>query len=81
MITAAKLIAYVVREPFRPFRIKMASGETFEVRHPEMIGVGKVTSTIYEDADSDQPFRAHKVSMLLMESVEQLHEPSPAEEN
>jgi hypothetical protein len=76
MITFQRLARYVGAEPFRPFRISMASGQTFDIRHPEMISVGRSTAYIYtfmtEDAvDSKQ--REQEVSLLLMESVEPLN--------
>jgi hypothetical protein len=37
MMTFKKLGDSVTAEPFRPFRIKMASGQSFDIRHPEMI--------------------------------------------
>jgi hypothetical protein len=74
-ITFQRLARYVGAEPFRPFRIKMASGQAFEIRHPEMINVGRTTAYIFtfmsdEAEHSDQ--REHEVSLLLMESVEPL---------
>jgi hypothetical protein len=41
MVTPTRLLAYVKAEPFKPFRLHMASGKTFDVRHPEMVKVGK----------------------------------------
>ena len=73
MITAQRLNSYVVAEPFRPFRISMASGQALEIRHPEMIDVGRTTATI-TFALGDVPEQAkqgvREVSLLLMESVE-----------
>ena len=37
MLTFQRLARYVGAESFRPFRISMASGQVFEIRHPEMI--------------------------------------------
>jgi hypothetical protein len=73
MITSHRLIRFVAAEPFRPFRISMASGQTFEIRHPEMISVGRSTAYIYTFMNDDaEPSgqREHEVSLLLMESVE-----------
>lgn len=36
MMSMRRLVSYISAEPFRPLRIKMTSGETFEIRHPEM---------------------------------------------
>jgi len=32
---------YIRRRPFEPFVIRMSSGETHEVHHPECIAMGK----------------------------------------
>ena len=75
MITYQKIGNYVTAEPFRPFRIQMASGRTFEIRHPEMIQVGKTTMTIFtfmSDNPDEAKERQIEVSLLLTESVEPL---------
>lgn len=75
MITMQQLVRYVAAEPFRPFRIGMTSGRSFEIRHPEMITVGRSTARIYtfmsEEWDQSNQ-REHEVSLLLMESIEPL---------
>lgn len=75
MMTAERIVNYMTAEPFRPFRIKMASGETFEIRHPEMIQVGRTTSTIFtwmDEANDDPKEREREISILLVESIEPL---------
>ncbi len=75
MISFQRLVRYVGAEPFRPFRISMASGQTFEIRHPEMISVGRSTAHVYtfmSDDPEQSTQREHEVSLLLMESVEPL---------
>jgi hypothetical protein len=47
MMTFRKLVDYVTAEPFRPFRIKMASGQSFDIRHSEMILVGRSSVRVY----------------------------------
>jgi hypothetical protein len=77
MMTARKLIDYVAAEPFRPFRINMASGRAYEIRHPENIAVTKTTAKIFAPADdSANDDRWHDVSLLLMESVEPIEAPA-----
>ena len=76
MITIQRLTNYIGAEPFRPFRIRMASGQTLEIRHPEMISVRRSTATIYFTLSDDPELakeREREVSLLLMESVEPLH--------
>jgi hypothetical protein len=72
-ITPRKLIEYVSAERFRPFRINMASGQTFDVRHPENVAVSRSSVRIFaslDDSTADE--RWHDVSLMLMESVEPL---------
>jgi hypothetical protein len=72
MMNSNKLIEYVSAEPFQPFRIRMASGQLYEIRHPEMILVGRNLVRVYTSlqANGDGPPLWHDVSMMLMETVE-----------
>jgi len=74
MMTFTKIGEYVSAEPFRPFLIKMASGQAFEIRHPEMILVGRSSARVYTNAGAaqDSPPHWHDVSMMLMETIEPL---------
>ena len=74
MISSTDLLSYLKAEPFRPIRIHMASGATFDVRHPEMAKVGR-NSVILFTFVSDNPEifdRWETVSLVLMERVSQL---------
>ena len=75
MINYRKLGDYVLAEPFRPFRIRMASGQTFEIRHPETILVGRNTARVYTTAASNGHETWHDVSLLFMESLEPIGRP------
>jgi hypothetical protein len=72
MMTFRKVGEYVSAEPFRPFRIKMASGQTFEIHHPEMILVGRTSVRVFAppESDSGNGERWHDVSLMLMETLE-----------
>ena len=75
MTTFKRISLYVGAEPFRPFRIKMVSGETFEIRHPEMIQVGRTTATIstWMNEDHEDPTEQEReISIILIESIERL---------
>lgn len=75
MITFQRIASYVGAEPFRPFRISLASGRSFEIRHPEMVQVGRSTMTIFSfpsDEAGESKERQIEVSLLLTESVEPL---------
>ncbi|HWE35865.1 MAG TPA: hypothetical protein VG406_04775 [Isosphaeraceae bacterium] len=75
MITFQRIASHVGAGPFRPFRISLASGRTFEIRHPEMVQVGRTTMTIFsfpfEESGATKE-RQIEVSPLLTESVEPL---------
>lgn len=71
MMTFSKVGEYVSAEPFRPFRLKMASGQMFDICHPEMILVGKSSVKVYTKTKPDSPNEHwHDVSLMLMESIE-----------
>jgi hypothetical protein len=70
MIISRKVLEYVTAEPFRPFRIKMASGQSFDIRHPEMILVGRTSVRIHAAVNADQNEKWHGASLMLMETIE-----------
>ncbi|MDA0835177.1 MAG: hypothetical protein O2955_01555 [Planctomycetota bacterium] len=72
MINNHTLLEFVNVEPFQPFRIHMASGRQFEIRHPEMIKVGRSSITVhtYPDEVENPVDRWQEVSLMLLESVE-----------
>ena len=72
MMTLSRVSEYVTAEPFRPFRIRMASGQTYDIRHPEMILAGKTIVRVYLnlDADPDRVPQWHELSMILIEALE-----------
>ena len=74
MMTTKEILRYLRSEPFRPFRIHMASGRTFDIRHPEMVRVGK-SDLVILSLVTDEP-GVHDdwdtVSLLLIESISHL---------
>ncbi len=75
MIPFQRITRHVGAEPFRPFRISLASGRTFEIRHPEMVQVGRTTMTIFSfpfEESGESKERQIKVSLLLTKSIEPL---------
>ncbi len=82
MMTTCRLVNYVAAEPFRPFRVRMASGARFDIRHPEMIQVGCTTATIFNAMDTDEASREREreVSIILIESIEPLEKSSVGDE-
>ena len=61
----------LARRPFRPFRVRLSSGDAFEIRHPEMALL--VKSGIYvavPDARGEPPEAAVWCSFLDVGAVE-----------
>ena len=54
------------KQPFRPFVIKMTSGATFEVNHPEFFAVSPSYRRMYIVIDEDH---TEVVDTLMVESV------------
>lgn len=74
MIHPRIMIEFITAEPFRAFRIHMASGRSFEIRHSEMVKVGRSSMTVFmkPEQDDGQQERWQEVSFTLLESVEPL---------
>ena len=70
MMTSRKVLDYLSADPFRSFRIKMASGKSFEIRHPEMILVGRSSVRVHTVTGDEQHENWHDVSLMLMETLE-----------
>ena len=70
-MTPQEVLNYVQAQPFRPFRIRMNSGRTFDIHHPEMVRVGRRDLLIFTFV-SDSPAvydRWENISLLLIESL------------
>jgi hypothetical protein len=74
MITSSNLMNYVKAQPFRPFRLHMASGKTFDVRHPEMVKLGKnfIMAFSFSSREPELVEQWETVSLMLIESVSHL---------
>lgn len=77
MMTPQTVLGYVKAEPFRPFRIQMASGRSFDIRHPETIKVLKSDVLVFKSTSEtpEIPDEWESVSLMLAESLSHL-EPS-----
>ena len=69
---ADDLLYWVRNTPFVPFRMRLNSGRTYEIRHPEMLKVGRSTVNIftYAGEPSDPYEKVEMVGLLLIESIE-----------
>jgi len=66
------LLGWIRATPFVPFRIRLNSGRTFDIRHPEMVRVGLTTVNIFSFAGEpyDPYERMEMISPMLIESIE-----------
>jgi hypothetical protein len=83
MIAPEELLSYVTAKPFRPFRIHMASGETFDVRHPEIVRVGRLSLMLFTFVSENPKIydRWETLSLVLMEWISQLEATVPPSGN
>jgi hypothetical protein len=74
MLAPRIVLDFVTAEPFRPFRMHMASGRSFEVGHPEMVRVGRSSVTVHmrPEGEDSSVERWQEVSLMLLESIEPL---------
>jgi len=70
------LLEYLDPATFRPFRITMNSGRTFDVGHPEMIRVLRGTALVFDVGPDGIADRWHEMSLLLIENVRKEDAPS-----
>lgn len=77
MLTPPQVLSYVKAQPFRPFRLHMASGQSFDIRHPEMVKVGKSFLLVFSFATGETEVveQWDTVSLMLIESVSHLDLP------
>ncbi len=73
-MTPQEVLNYVQAQPFRPFRIRMNSGRTFDIRHPEMVRVGRRDLLIFTfvSDSADVYDRWENLSLLLIEAISPL---------
>ncbi len=73
------LLTWTRSSPFVPFRIRLNSGRTFEIRHPEMIRVGRSSVNVYTFAgEPTDPYeRMEMLALVLIESIEPMEVPHP----
>jgi hypothetical protein len=77
MMTKQMIQGYVKAEPFRPFRLHLVSGRTFDIRHPEMIKILQSSILVFKTVGESQDLTDEweTVSLLLIESVSHLEVP------
>jgi hypothetical protein len=72
------LLTWVRERPSRPFRICWNSGRTYDIRHPELLRVGRSSINRYRYAgEPEDPYeRMEMVGLLLIERIEPIEAPA-----
>lgn len=65
--------------PFRPFRITLSSGQSYEIRHPEMAWLTRTDLLVGVDITEDGvPAEFRICSLLHITTIEPLNTPTTA---
>ena len=68
----------LTQRPFRPFRLVMSSGETYEVRHPEMAMLTRTDILVgVGETDDNVPAEFRICSLLHVTAIEPLSPTAP----
>lgn len=69
----------LAERPFRPFRLVMSSGQSYEVRHPEMAWLTRTSILVgIDETNEGVPAEFKICSLLHVTAVEPLGSPKPA---
>ena len=73
-MTHEELLQYAQRKSFEPFRLLLTTGETFDIRHPELIMVGRRSAIIgvTNEPNVTAYERTIKVDLLHVVGIEEL---------
>ena len=67
------------RQPFQPFRIRLSTGQKYEVRHPEFVALTKTSLFVGEPASNDdfpdQMIQCDLMHVVAVEPIEMTRSP------
>ncbi|MDA1049801.1 MAG: hypothetical protein O3C40_04905 [Planctomycetota bacterium] len=66
----------LTRQPFRPFRLIMSSGESYDVRHPEMAFLTRSDILVGIDMDDGVPAEFKICALLHVATIEPIDQQS-----
>jgi hypothetical protein len=69
VMNAEAIRPFILRRPFEPFVIRMSSGETHEVHHPECVALGK-TRLVVSYPDEDKMVHCALLHVTSVESLQ-----------
>ena len=67
-MNAETIREWLTRAPFEPFELRLSNGETYQVRHPEVVAIGRNRIAIV-DPNTD---RIVHVALVHINSIEAL---------
>jgi hypothetical protein len=74
LMTVQTFRELLTQRPFRPFRLVMSSGQTYEVRHPEMAWLTRTDILVgIDQTDEGVPAEFKICSLPHVTSIEPLH--------
>ena len=61
-------------QPFEPFRLVLTDGEGYDIRHPDLLLIGKRSAIVGLAGSGDEPYyeRTVKVDLLHISRIEPL---------
>ncbi len=68
----------LARRPFKPFRLVMSSGQTYEVRHPEMAMLTRSDMLVGTNVEDGVPAEFKICSLLHVATVEPIDQGAAA---
>ena len=76
-MTQDDLFLFARRQPFKPFRLTLSTGKVLEVRHPELIVLGRRSAGVGVASRPDSTVYDHLIPVDLVHIVtaEELPEP------
>lgn len=72
MITVNTFREWMSARPFKPFRVVMSSGQSYDVRHPEMALLTRSQLLVGIDVEDGVPAEFKMCSLLHVTAVEPL---------
>jgi hypothetical protein len=69
-----RVLDYVRLTPFKPFRIVLNSGRTYDIRHPDFIDVGEDSAIFFhrQAPGTHAHYKRETFSLLLIDHIEDL---------
>ena len=65
-MNAETIREWLTRQPFEPFEVRLSNGEHYQIRHPELLAIGK-NRIVIVDPNTD---RVVHVALVHINSVE-----------